>query len=126
MQFELYQGLVEQAPDAIIFADPAGTIRVWNAAAARLFGLTADLAIGANLDCIIPERFRPAHWAGFHRALDAGTTRYAGQVMTTRAVDAGGQRCYVALSFALVRDGAGGIVGVMACARSAPAPAATG
>ena len=36
--------LVEQAPDAIIYADLDGLIRAWNAAAERIFGHAATAA----------------------------------------------------------------------------------
>ena len=61
----LVEALVAQAPDAVIFADATGTIRVWNAAAARIFGFMERDALGANLDIIIPERLREGPWAWF-------------------------------------------------------------
>jgi PAS domain S-box-containing protein len=64
--------LVEHSPDAMIFADREGIIRVWNAAATRIFGHDAEAAIGQNLDLIVPERFREQHWTGFDRALAEG------------------------------------------------------
>lgn len=47
--------LVSQSPDAIIFADLSGIIGVWNVAAERIFGFTANAAIGAKLDIIFLE-----------------------------------------------------------------------
>ena len=64
--------LVDQAPDALIFADRDGLVRAWNPAAERIFGHPASDAIGQNLDIIIPEPLREAHWAGYARALEAG------------------------------------------------------
>ena len=61
---ELAALLVEQAPDAVIFADREGTIREWNPAAERIFGYSRDEAVGQSLDIIVPERFREAHWRG--------------------------------------------------------------
>ena len=46
---DLLQALVEQAPDAVIYADRSGTIRLWNDAAERIFGYSAQDAIGTNL-----------------------------------------------------------------------------
>jgi PAS domain S-box-containing protein len=109
--------LAEQAPDGMIFASTDGTITYWNAAAERIFGLPASEALGANLDIIIPEQFRDAHWKGFERALETGETKYAGQSLPTRALRAGGEEFYVELSFALVRDGGGTILGALAHAR---------
>ncbi len=109
--------LVEQAPDAIIFADRAGIIGVWNAAAERIFGFPSASAIGQSLDIIIPEKLREAHWAGYERALAAGDTKYRGQALPTRALRQDGSAIYVELSFAIVRGRDGEVVGAMAQAR---------
>jgi PAS domain S-box-containing protein len=55
------QALLEAAGDAIIVADREGLIRLWNPAAVRLFGFTAEEAVGQSLDLIIPDRFRARH-----------------------------------------------------------------
>jgi PAS domain S-box-containing protein len=109
--------LLVQGPDATIFADRDGVVRVWNAAAERIFGYPADAAIGQNLDIIIPEKLREAHWAGYDRALAAGDTKYRGQSLPTRAVKQDGSEIYVELSFAIVHGSDGGVAGAMAQAR---------
>jgi PAS domain S-box-containing protein len=108
--------LVEQSPDALIFADREGVIGTWNAAAERIFGFTASEAIGQRLDIIIPERFRDAHWAGYQRALGEGVTKYAGRSLATRSHRKDGAQIYVELSFAIVLH-AGEAVGAIATAR---------
>jgi PAS domain S-box-containing protein len=109
--------LVDQAPDAVVFADRDGVIRVWNAAAERLFGHPAAAAVGQTLDLVVPERFRQAHWTGYDRALAAGVTQYVGQSLTTRSVRADGTDLYVELSFAVVLDDDGEPLGALAHAR---------
>ncbi len=109
--------LVDQAPDAIIFADLSGIIRLWNAAAERIFGFDADTAIGASLDIIIPESFREAHWLGFDRAIAESLTKYVGQALPTRALRADGTEFYVELSFAIILDNEGKALGSVAHAR---------
>jgi PAS domain-containing protein len=42
--------LTRECPDAVIYADAAGHIRFWNAAATRIFGCAESEAIGARLD----------------------------------------------------------------------------
>jgi len=108
--------LVEQSPDAIVLADREGTIRVWNAAATRIFGHQPDAALGQKLDLIVPERFREAHWTGFDRALAAGETKYAGTSMATRSVHADGSTLYVEMSFGMIKNG-DTVVGVVATIR---------
>src|SRR5689334_2190644 len=75
----LAQAILAQAADAVIFADPDGVIRIWNAAAVRIFGFAAEEALGESLDLIIPDRLRSAHWTGFHRAMQSGTRRLEGR-----------------------------------------------
>lgn len=111
--------LVEQAADAVIFADRDGNIRIWNAAAEALFGFSRAQAIGQSLDLIIPDRLRAAHWEGFHRAVATGQTRLGGRAVITRSVNATGATIYVEMSFALVSDERGEVLGSVAVARDA-------
>ena len=119
----LFQNIVEQAPDAVIYADRDGMIRVWNRGAELLFGFAAAEALGRSLDIIIPERLRPAHWEGFRKALTTGRTRTAGRAVTTRSIHKDGSKLYVDLSFGLVTDHAGRITGALAIGRPAAARA---
>jgi len=50
-----FEHLVADGPDAVIYADAAGFIRYWNAAASRIFGFGEREAIGVRLDLIIPS-----------------------------------------------------------------------
>ena len=119
--FNLFQAIVEQAPDAIIFADREGAIRVWNCRAEAVFGYAAAEVLGNSLDVIIPERLRRAHWEGFRRAIDTGQTKFGGRVLTTRSVHKDGSKLYVDLSFGLIRDEAGAIAGALAVGRDCTA-----
>ncbi len=73
--------------------------------------------MGANLDIIIPEKFREAHWAGFERAVASGTTKYAGQALPTRALRGDGEEFYVELSFSVIKDAQSIVQGALAHAR---------
>ncbi|MDA0301083.1 MAG: PAS domain S-box protein [Chloroflexi bacterium] len=108
--------LLDQSPDAMILANREGIIREWNAAATRIFGHPRETALHQNLDLIIPERFREAHWRGYDRALAEGRTKYEGRSMPTRSMRADGSTIYVEFSFGMIEDG-GAIVGVLATAR---------
>lgn len=113
----LAEWIIEQTSDALIYADRAGTIVRWNQAACRLFGFGADEALGSSLDLIIPEHLRAAHWAGYHAAVDSGGLKLQGLPTLTRAVAKGGGKLYVEMTFALVKDPDGAVVGSVAMAR---------
>jgi len=114
---ELRSMLIQQAPDAVIFADLEGIIREWNPAATRIFGHSPAEAIGQNLDLIVPERFREAHWRGYERALAEGKTKYSGQALPTRSVRKDGSTIYVELTFSIIHNASGAVIGAVAHAR---------
>jgi PAS domain S-box-containing protein len=119
----LPRAIVEQAPDAIIFADRDGIIRVWNARAEAVFGYAAAEAIGQSLDLIIPEHLRAAHWRGYREAIAAGRTRHGGKAMLTRATHKDGSRLSLEVAFGIV-SGPHGVLGALATARPASKPSA--
>jgi PAS domain S-box-containing protein len=104
----LAESILEQIADAVIYADDTGTIMRWNQAAADLFGYSAAEALGQNLDLIIPEHLRAAHWRGFEAAMTNGATKLQGRPTLTRATHQTGRRLYVEMTFALVKGQAGG------------------
>ncbi|MEI7613119.1 MAG: PAS domain S-box protein [Betaproteobacteria bacterium] len=116
---EVESWIVEQMADAMIYSDKEGIIRGWNAAAESLFGYAKDEAVGQNLDLIIPERLRDAHWDGFNRAMASSATKHAGRATVTRSLTRSKGTIYVEMSFAVVVDADGKAVGSVAVARDA-------
>lgn len=114
---ELCRALVEYMADALIFADRDGLIRLWNPGAEAVFGYAADEVIGKNLDIIIPERLRRAHWDGYDKALAAGHTMHGRRALPTRSMRKDGSKLYVELSFSIVKDAQGVVLGAMAIGR---------
>jgi len=113
---KLAERILDQAGDAVIFADRSGTIRRWNGAAAALFGFPAEEALGQRLDLIVPDRLRAAHWRGFDAAMANGVLKLEGRPTLTRAEAKGGRKLYVEMTFALVLN-AGAAEGAVAVAR---------
>lgn len=68
------QSIIDSAMDAIITADDAQRIVLFNTAAERIFRRRADDTIGQPLDVLIPGRFRDAHRAHVERFGEAGVT----------------------------------------------------
>jgi PAS domain S-box-containing protein len=118
-RFDLYRAFVEQIPDAVIFADREGIVRIWNDGAQAVFGYTAADMLGKGLDVIIPEDLRQRHNQGFDRAMANGHTRLGNRVMTTRSIQNNESRLYVDLSFAVIKDESGLAIGALAVGRNA-------
>jgi PAS domain S-box-containing protein len=113
----LRQRIVEDAPDAIIFADREGVIRLWNAGAQAVFGHRPEEALGQTLDLIVPERLRARHWEGFHRVMATGVTRYGRELLAVPAIGKDGGRISVEFSIVMLRDTAGEPLGIAAILR---------
>jgi len=114
---EVARAIVDTTCDAIIFADREGRIRLWNRGASLIFGYAAGEVIGQSLDVIIPERLRRAHWDAFDRSIETGQTRHTDRVLTTRSMHKDGRALYVDLSFGLVKDASGRVLGAFAVGR---------
>lgn len=113
--------LLRSMPEALIVCDLEGIIRAWNPAAEKVFGWSAAEAVGQSLDLIIPERMRKAHWDGFNQALERGGVKPGRTSMITRSLHKSSDFIYVDMSFEMVRDESGRLLGSMAVARDATA-----
>lgn len=113
----LAHAVVKESPEAIVVADPQGIIRLWNEGATRIFGFSADEALGQNLDLIIPEKQRARHWQGYDQTMATGQTRYGDKLLAVPALHRDGHRLSIEFSVALLRDDAGAIVGISAIMR---------
>jgi PAS domain S-box-containing protein len=114
--------LIRRAADAIIYADRDGVIRVWNAAAVRIFGFAEQEAIGQSLDLIIPQNLRERHWHGFERTMRSGESRYGdGDTLAVPALRKDGTRISVEFTIAPFRDDGGTMLGIAAILRDVTA-----
>jgi len=100
--------IVESSADAIISQSLDGHILSWNAGAQRLFGYTAEEAVGRPVSMLIPEPqipLVPEHLA----ELEAGQTlrRFA-----VERVRKDGSRIFVSLSISPIKDADGHLVAV--------------
>jgi len=114
---KLNNEIVSRAPDAIMYADRDGIIRMWNKGAERIFGYLADQAIGQTLDLIIPEKLRERHWEGYHKTMASGETRYGTALLAVPAMHHDGSRLSTEFSIVMLLDDDNKPLGVAAIMR---------
>jgi len=112
--------IIEQAPDAIIFSDTEGIIRVWNRSAELLFGYTSEEAIGKDLNIIVPEASRKAHWAGFNKAIEKGEFKNEAAIQKSQAATKSGEVISVEITASFIYYRSKDLQGILAIARAAP------
>ncbi|HWG43915.1 MAG TPA: PAS domain S-box protein [Gemmataceae bacterium] len=99
--------IVESSIDAIVSKNPDGIIQTWNQGAERLYGYTAEEAVGRSVQLIVPEDCAE-EWNASMARLRRGES-VAG--LETERVRKDGQRVLVRLSISPLRDGSGNVVG---------------
>jgi len=118
----LGEALLQSAGDAIIATDTNGIITLWNAGATRIFGHSAEDAIGQSLDLIIPENQRARHWTGYHEVMRTGKSRYAeGAMLAVPAVAKDGKRISLEFTIVPLKDVSGNMQGMVAVLRDVTA-----
>jgi PAS domain S-box-containing protein len=99
---------------ALVFAEPSGVVRIWNAGAESLFGHRAAEAIGQTLDLIIPPDYRERHWAGYRAAMAAGDGNIDHSAFNIPALHRDGTVIRVEVRLLVVHDSRNRVAGAMA------------
>jgi PAS domain S-box-containing protein len=105
--------IVESSDDAIISKTLDGRILSWNSAAQRLFGFSAEEAIGRSIYLLVPPD-RLEEERQILEAVKRGS--HVEQLETTRLTK-DGRTIEVALTISPVRDGDGNVIGAAKIAR---------
>ncbi|KAA1056675.1 PAS domain-containing protein [Azospirillum argentinense] len=114
--------LLNSPAEAIAYSDREGIIRFWNAGAERVFGFTADEALGQSLDIIIPDRQRQRHWDGYDQVMKTGESRYgSGDLLSVPATRKDGTRISVEFTIVPLKDADGAMLGMAAVMRDVTA-----
>jgi len=113
MTARLLSAIVESSDDAIVSKSLDGIIQSWNAGAERLFGYTAEHAIGRHISLIIPAD-RIAEEDDIVASLKAGKRI---DHFETERVRSDGQRVQVSLTISPIRDATGVVIGASKIAR---------
>jgi PAS domain S-box-containing protein len=109
----LLTAVVESSSDAMITRDLDGVIVSWNAGAERIYGWSAEEAVGQPDSLIVPPD-RAAEWADMMSVLRRGG-RVSG--VETERLSRGGTRVPVALTLSPVHDAQGRMVATSAIGR---------
>jgi len=105
--------LVESSSEAILSKSLTGIIRTWNAGAERLFGYTADYAVGRHVSLVIPPE-RLEEESKILAEIQAGNRIEEFQTVRMRSDQ---QLIHVSLTVSPIRDEAGNVIGVSKIAR---------
>lgn len=112
----MHSEVIEQASEAVLFADANEIIKIWNKKAQLVFGYTSEEAIGRPLAIIIPDRFLSRHQDGYKGVIKTGVTAYDGKVLSVPAKRKDGSTISIEFSVAIIRE-KGEILGVSAIIR---------
>jgi len=101
--------IVAEYPDAIIWLDTEGRIRLWNRGAELTFGYSADEVIGQSTEILLPKQKKYANELGvIHRQLERrGYVRARETVRCTKA----GRDVHVLLTETALKDPDGNPIG---------------
>jgi PAS domain S-box-containing protein len=105
--------IVESSDDAIVSKTLGGVIWSWNAGAERLFGYTADEAVGQPITLIIPQERHGEEGAILERLCRGERVEH----FETVRVAKNGRRLDISLTVSPIRDDAGNVIGASKIAR---------
>jgi len=105
--------IVESSDDAIVGKSLESIIQTWNAGAERLFGYTADQAVGRHISLIIP----PDRIAEEDRIIASLKAGQRVDHFETERMRSDGTRILVSLTVSPIKDQAGNVVGASKIAR---------
>ena len=113
----IYQQIIENSQDAILFSNLDGIIGLWNSGAEEIFDYKKEEAVGKSLDIIIPEKLRQRHWEGYYKVMETGESRYGKELLKVPAIRKDGTSISVEFTIMLVRNLENEIIGTAAIIR---------
>lgn len=99
-----FRAVTAAAQDAIIMIDNDGKITLWNPAAEKIFGYTAEEVFGKDLhDLLAPDDFHPAFKIAFERFRKTGEGAGIGRILELSALHKNGSEFPIELSLSAVK-----------------------
>lgn len=111
--FAARAAIVEAADDAIIGEDIDGIIVTWNGGARRLYGYSAEEAVGCSAAMLIPPEM-PDELPHILKTISSGETMEHHETVRVRK---DGKRLDVSFTLSPIKDGQGKITGIAGIAR---------
>jgi PAS domain S-box-containing protein len=113
LEARLLASIVESSDDAIVRKSLDSVIESWNAGAERMFGYTADEAVGRHISIVIP----PDRLAEEDRIIATLKEGRRVEPFETERVRRGGRRIRVSVTISPIKDEAGNVVAASKIAR---------
>ncbi|HEX3800054.1 MAG TPA: PAS domain S-box protein [Verrucomicrobiae bacterium] len=105
--------IVENSEDAIIGTSLVGEILTWNRGAELMYGYTAEEVKGCSISILAPLS-RPEHWPQIYDRIRHGEKIEHLETIRHRK---NGSAVEVSLTFSLIKDGRGNVIGISAIER---------
>jgi PAS domain S-box-containing protein len=110
---EMLAAIVESSDDAIISKDLNGTITTWNRGAERIFGYTAEEAVGRSITMLLPHERLPEEATILATLVQGERIDH----FETERITKTGRRIPISLSVSPIRDQSGRVIGGAKIAR---------
>ncbi len=110
---KLFQGLIENAPDAIMLVDEAGQIHLANTQAEKLFGFGDGELVGLRVAQLVPERYRDAHEGHRHHYVLNPIQKKMGEHLATPARRKDGSEFLIATALSSIPTASGLLITAM-------------
>lgn len=106
-QIAQYKAMVDSSEDAIISKDRSGIICTWNLGATRIFGYTADEAIGRHISLLFPNERLHEESMLLQTVLSGEVVKHFRTTRQTRDE----RRIFVSVSLSAIRNEHGEVIG---------------
>jgi PAS domain S-box-containing protein len=83
---DLFRGLIETAPDAILLVNSDGSIELANDRASEMFGYTSEELLGMKIENLIPPRYHEQHVRNRREYTERPVRRKMGEHLATIAL----------------------------------------
>jgi len=97
-----YRQLTEGCLDAVVVADRDGQITLFNPAAEKIFGRSADQVVGRPITLLMPQAFRDLDDCGFTAALEARQPSIVGRTVELKGRRGNGEEFPLELSLSAI------------------------